>query len=79
MVLRASHHHRRAGFTLVEVLATIMLLAIVLPVAMRGVTISTQTASTARRRTEAAGFDAHLVKPTDPIHLQQVLASLRTR
>ncbi len=44
------------GFTLIEVLATLMLMAIVLPAVMRGATLATAAASTARRRTEAAGL-----------------------
>jgi len=44
------------AFTLIEVLATIMLMAIVLPVVMEGITLSSRAASTARRRTEAAGL-----------------------
>lgn len=44
----------RHGFTLVEVLATIVLLGIVLPVAMRGVSVALRSASTARHTAEAA-------------------------
>jgi prepilin-type N-terminal cleavage/methylation domain-containing protein len=42
------------AFTLVEVLATILLLAIVLPVVDRGIASATGAGSTARYRTEAA-------------------------
>lgn len=42
------------GFTLVEVLATVALIAIVLPVAMYGIQLCLQTASSARRQAEAA-------------------------
>jgi prepilin-type N-terminal cleavage/methylation domain-containing protein len=42
------------GFTLVEVLATVALIAIVLPVAMYGIQLCMQTASAARRQAEAA-------------------------
>jgi len=31
-----------------------------------------------RRKAQEAGFDDHLVKPVDPDHLQQLLASLPT-
>jgi prepilin-type N-terminal cleavage/methylation domain-containing protein len=48
--------HLRRGFTLVEVLATIALLGIVLPVAMQGVSIATGIASTARHRSEAGAL-----------------------
>jgi prepilin-type N-terminal cleavage/methylation domain-containing protein len=47
---------RRSGFTFIEVLATIMMLAIVMPVAMKAVSLSTDTARNARARTEAAGL-----------------------
>ena len=45
-----------AGFTLVEVLATLVLLGIVVPVAMRGVSLALAAASTARRTAEAASL-----------------------
>ena len=45
-----------AGFTLVEVLATLVLLGIVVPVAMRGVSMALAAASTARRTAEAASL-----------------------
>jgi prepilin-type N-terminal cleavage/methylation domain-containing protein len=51
---RRRSRRRRAGFTLVEVLATMVMLGIVLPVAMRGVSIALATASSARHRAEAA-------------------------
>ncbi|HUB25994.1 MAG TPA: type II secretion system protein [Tepidisphaeraceae bacterium] len=44
------------GFTLIEVLATLMLLAIVLPTIMRGITLAQQAADSSRHRTEAAGL-----------------------
>jgi prepilin-type N-terminal cleavage/methylation domain-containing protein len=44
----------RAGFTLIEVLATLLLMAIVLPAVMEGVSIALASASNARQRTEAA-------------------------
>lgn len=47
---------RRRGFTLIEVLATIALLGIILPVAMQGVSIATGIASTARHRSEAGSL-----------------------
>ena len=47
---------RRAAFTLVEVLAALMLAAIVLPIAMRGISLATSAAGTARRQMEAASL-----------------------
>ena len=44
---------RRSAFTLIEVLATLVLLAIVLPVAMRGVSIALGAASSAKHTAEA--------------------------
>jgi prepilin-type N-terminal cleavage/methylation domain-containing protein len=44
----------RRGFTLVEVLATVAMIAIVLPVAMYGIQLCLQTASNAKHQAEAA-------------------------
>ena len=44
---------RRRGFTLPEVLATLLIVGIVLPVAMRGITVSLQAAGEARHKVEA--------------------------
>lgn len=44
------------AFTLVEVLAALVLIAIVLPVVMQGVTMATDIASQTRRKTQAAGL-----------------------
>ena len=49
-------HGDRRGFTLVEVLVTLLLLGIVLPTIMRGVALASTVASDAHRRTEAAGL-----------------------
>ena len=46
----------RAAFTLVEVLATLVLAAIILPVAMRGISLATAAAGEARRQMEAASL-----------------------
>ena len=46
----------RRAFTLVEVIATLVLVSIVLPVAMKGVSLCSNTASTARRRAEAGAL-----------------------
>jgi len=48
------HRARRAGFTLMEVLAALLLIGIVLPVAMEGITRSVEAGSSAKRRAEAA-------------------------
>src|SRR5256885_14718355 len=49
------------GFTLIEVLATLVLLAIVLPVSMRGVSVALSLAEKARHTSEAASLaDAKL-------------------
>jgi general secretion pathway protein I len=53
--LRPLHAPRRA-FTLVEALATLVLVAIVLPVAMRGVSLALAAAGHARRQVEAAAL-----------------------
>jgi general secretion pathway protein I len=45
-----------AGFTLVEVLATLVLLGIVVPVAMRGVSVALAAAQTAKRTAEATSL-----------------------
>ena len=45
---------RKSGFTLIEVLATLALLAIVLPVAMKGISTSVRAADLARDRMVAA-------------------------
>ncbi len=46
----------RRGFTLVEVLAALLLIAIVLPVVMKGISIAVLASSTAQHRTEASGL-----------------------
>ena len=47
---------RRRGLTLVEVLATIVMMAIVLPAAMQGISLCTATSVVARQRSEAAAL-----------------------
>jgi general secretion pathway protein I len=47
---------RRRGFTLIEVLATVMLLAIIVPAINKGISVATGMASSARMRTEATGL-----------------------
>ena len=45
---------RRAGFTLAEVLAALLFMAIVIPVALQGIKIANQAGQVAVRKTEAA-------------------------
>jgi general secretion pathway protein I len=52
--LRFRSTGRRRGFTLIEVLATLLLLAIVLPAVMEGVSVALAAADNARHRSEAA-------------------------
>ena len=47
---------RRSGFTLVEVLVTLMFLAISLPAIMQGISLATKVGAQTVRRTEAAGL-----------------------
>jgi prepilin-type N-terminal cleavage/methylation domain-containing protein len=53
MTSRARQHPRR-GFTLIEVLVTILFMAIVLPPVMQGIALSNRVGHSAQRRTEAA-------------------------
>ena len=53
----------RRGFTLAEVLITLLFLAIVLPVAMRGVSLALAAASHAKHTREAT---ARVLAKTDP-------------
>ena len=46
----------RAGFTLVELLATFVLIAIIIPVAMRGISISTRIAGHSKKQIEAVSL-----------------------
>lgn len=54
--LSTQRFSRGRAFTLVEVLAAMVLIAIVLPVVMRGITMATEIASQTRRKTEATGL-----------------------
>jgi prepilin-type N-terminal cleavage/methylation domain-containing protein len=47
---------KKPGFTLIEVLATLLLLSIVLPVIMMGFSISSQAVTMARHRSEAGAL-----------------------
>ncbi|MEA2710205.1 MAG: putative rane protein [Phycisphaerales bacterium] len=55
-IRRTCLHGCGRGFTLVEVLATLVLLGIILPVAMRGVSMSMAAASSARHTAEATAL-----------------------
>jgi general secretion pathway protein I len=60
---RAGGHRGRRGFTLIEVLAALLLVGIALPVIMQGFSIATRVGSTAKRRTEASALaDAKLTE-----------------
>ena len=48
----------RAGFTLVEVLASLLLVAIIVPVAMKGVSLAVGLASSAKQQREATTLAA---------------------
>jgi prepilin-type N-terminal cleavage/methylation domain-containing protein len=54
MKTRGTTSSRRQGFTLVEVLAAMVLIAIVLPVAMHGISLAARAAAMAKHRTVAA-------------------------
>jgi general secretion pathway protein I len=47
---------RSGGFTLIEVLATVLLIAIALPAIMNGVTLATGAGANANKRAQAAGL-----------------------
>ena len=49
-----SSRARRAGFTLAEVLAALVFMAIVIPVALQGVRVASRAGSVAERKTVAA-------------------------
>ena len=53
---RARHSRNRQAFTLVEVLATLVLVAAILPVAMKAVTLATEASGLARREMEAVSL-----------------------
>jgi prepilin-type N-terminal cleavage/methylation domain-containing protein len=53
MMRRVWHRAQGGGFTLIEVLVTITLAAIILPVAMKGISMATNLGSQAKRQAEA--------------------------
>ncbi|MCY3023879.1 MAG: prepilin-type N-terminal cleavage/methylation domain-containing protein [Planctomycetota bacterium] len=52
--MKTARRHR--GFTLMEVLAAAVLVAIVMPAAMHGISVAASLANVARHRTEAAAL-----------------------
>lgn len=56
MLASAGRQHSSRGFTLIEVLAALLVIGIVLPVAMEGISLAVNAGSSARRRTEAAAL-----------------------
>jgi len=56
MTARRSQRRSPRGFTLMECLATMLLMAIILPAVDKGLSVATQSATTTRHRTEAAGL-----------------------
>src|SRR5688500_7535196 len=52
--LSPRRHHR--GFTLAEVLATLVLVGLVLPAVMKGISLALAASDDARRRVEAVGL-----------------------
>jgi general secretion pathway protein I len=60
---RARRAGEHGGFTLIEVLAALLLVGIALPVIMQGFSVVTRVGSAAKRRTEAAALaDAKLTE-----------------
>jgi len=52
--VRRASRRRRSGFTLIEVLGTLLLLGIVIPAAMEAMSVALATSGAVRHRTEAA-------------------------
>ena len=75
---RSIRSGRRRGFTLIEVLAALLLIGIVLPVIMQGFSIATRVGSTAKRRTEAGALaDAKLTELVATAQWQSGMISRR--
>ena len=55
-VCRTNRVSRRGGFTLIEVLAAMLLIVLVIPVVMKGMSMATSAAAMAKHRTEAIGL-----------------------
>jgi len=56
VVVQSAIRNGRPAFTLVEILATLVLVAIILPVAMSGISLALSVADESRRETEAASL-----------------------
>lgn len=52
----AGSHNRSHGFTFVELLVTVMLIAVIMPVAMRSIGLCTRLAGQSRKQIEAASL-----------------------
>jgi len=53
---RSSSRNRSGGFTFIELLVTVVLIAIIMPVAMRSIGLCTRLAGQSRRQIEAASL-----------------------
>lgn len=60
----ASRRAARAGFTLAEVLAALVFMAIVIPVAMQGLSIASRAGAVAERKREAARVAERVLNET---------------
>lgn len=54
--IRPRHRGTRRGFTFVELLATVVLIAVIMPVAMRSIGLCTRLGGQSRRQMEAASL-----------------------
>ena len=73
---RTKRGRRRGGFTFVELLATVVFMGIVLPVAMRTIGLCTQLAGRARKEMEAASLAS--VKLTELVASEEWDSGART-
>lgn len=54
--ITVKRHHRSGGFTFIELLATVVFLGIIMPVAMRSIGLCTRLGGNSRRQIEAASL-----------------------